>query len=183
MASQEEIELSRLRVHRFPDHYTTRAGATSRPVSQISTTDQDSDSAEAELDQQPSSIFPDSWSPEEEEQEQDVPILTGKQSTSVPWTLRRLSLLGLIAFLIALIVALEVLYFLPNKNQGLISADRDATYLWRYLPTASKWNRLCCDHGGSWTIDILSPRFALSPASKPGNPLSPPLGSVPPPNR
>jgi hypothetical protein len=184
MASQEEIELSRLRVHRFPDHYTARAGATSRPVSQISTIDQASESAEAELVQYPTSIFPDSWSPEEEEeQEQDAPTLTRKQSASVPWTLRRLSLLGLIAFLIALIVALEVLYFFSNKNQGLVSADRDATYLWRYLPTASKWNRLCCDHSESWTINILSPRFAPSPASKPGNTLSPSLSSVPPPNR
>jgi hypothetical protein len=58
MASQEEIELSRLRVHRFPDHYTARAGATSRPVSQISTIEQASESAEAELVQHPSSTFP-----------------------------------------------------------------------------------------------------------------------------
>jgi hypothetical protein len=159
MASQEGIELSRLRVHRFPDHYTTKAGATSRPVSQISTTDQASESAEAELVQHPSStssgpdyaiqdtsdvvspsnaksplIFPQNIDPPEEER---IRTTTRNRKTFVPWTLRRLSLLGLIVFIIALIVALEVLHFYSNQNQGLVTADQDATYLWKYLPTAS----------------------------------------------
>jgi hypothetical protein len=162
MASQEEIELSRLRVHRFPDHYTARAGATSRPVSQISTIEQASESAEAELVQHPSSTFPgpdyiiqdtsdvvslsNAKAPlifsrnieTPEEGEEGVRTTTGNRKTSVPWTLRRISLLGLIAFLIAIIVALEVLHYLSNKYQGLVTADQDATYLWKYFPTASK---------------------------------------------
>jgi hypothetical protein len=44
----------------------------------------------------------------------------------------------LIAFLVALIVTLEVLYRFSNNNQGLVTAEQDASYLWKYLPTASK---------------------------------------------
>jgi hypothetical protein len=61
-----------------------------------------------------------------------------KQMAYVPWTLRRLSLLGTVAFLIALIIALEVLHYLSDRNQGLVTAKESASYLWKYLPTASK---------------------------------------------
>jgi hypothetical protein len=164
MASAEGIELSRLRAHRFSDHYVTREGATSRPVSQLSTTDQASESAEAQLAQHPPSVFPGSdyttqdasdaisssndksplilpqtaYPPETGEEGEYVQTPTNKRAKFVPWTLRRLSLLGLIAFLATLIVALEVLHYYSNKNQGLVTADQDATYLWKYLPTASE---------------------------------------------
>jgi hypothetical protein len=68
---------------------------------------------------------------------------SSKHTASVPWTLRRLSLLGLGASLVALVVALEILHFLSDKNQGLVTTDQDATYLWKYLPTASTRNILC----------------------------------------
>jgi hypothetical protein len=170
MASQERIELSRLRARRFPDHYANRAGGTSRPVSQISTTDQASESNEVGLIQLAPSVFLDSnhatqdsseiafssndESPlifqrpvnpseaREDNEDNDVRTPTRKPRASVPWTLRRLSLLGLIAFLITLIVALEVLHYLSNKNQGLVTADQDAAYLWKYLPTASEISKL-----------------------------------------
>jgi hypothetical protein len=171
MASQEGIELGRLRARRCPDHHSTRTGATSGPVSQISATDQTSESTEAELTHHPSSTLPGSEytiqdtsetgflssdkSPlivtqaanaaEGEEEGEDPRASPGKSRDSVPWTLRRLSLLGLIAFLIALIAALEVLHYFSKKNQGLVTtdpADQDATYLWKYLPTASETNEL-----------------------------------------
>jgi hypothetical protein len=157
MASQEGIELSRLRVHRSPDHYVVREGTTSRSVSQLSTTDQIPQSSEAELAQQPSSIFPGSdiavrdmdglpsssndKSPLMQVEEKDTRTSSDKQKATVPWTLRRTSLLGLIAFLAALVTTLEVLHHLSDKNQGLITAKEDATYLWKYLPTAGMFDR------------------------------------------
>jgi hypothetical protein len=165
MASQEGIELSRLRARRCPDHYSTRTGATSRPVSQISTIDQASESAE--LTHHPAStipapvyttqdtseigFLPSDKSPlivlqaantaEAEEEGEDLRASPGKGRDSVPWTLRRFPLLGMISFLIALIAALEVLHYFSEKNQGLVTtdpADQGATYLWKYLPTASE---------------------------------------------
>jgi hypothetical protein len=165
MASQEEIGLSRLRAHRFPDHYAKRAGATSRSVSQIWMTDRACESTEAGITQHTSSIFPGSndaiqdtseiaFSPSDksplipqrsadsrEAEAKEVKIPTRNQRASIPWTLRRLSLLGLVAFLIALIAALEVLHYFSNKNLGLVTTDPtnpDATYYWKYLPTASE---------------------------------------------
>lgn len=174
MASQAGIEMNRLRVHRFPDHYVARVGATPRPVSQISTNDQASESAEVELVQPSSSLFAgsdhtiqhvsdavsslndnspliasrpnNSLEPDEAD---DTRASTEKQKAAIPWTLRRTSLLGLITFLVALIVALEVSYRLSNKNQGFVTAKQDATYLWKYLPTASKWNPVQCDHNAA----------------------------------
>ena len=74
----------------------------------------------------------------ESAEENAVRKSTTKRTVSVPWTLRRISLLALVAFLIALIVALEVLHSFSDKNQGLVTAKEDASYLWKYLPTASK---------------------------------------------
>jgi hypothetical protein len=166
MASEPDIELRRLRAHRFPDHYANRAGATSRFVSQASTTDQASESIEAGLTKHASSILRgsdytvqdtseiafssndksplisqqpvNSSEAKVDNEDNDVRTPTRKSRASVPWPLRRLSLLGLIAFLVALIVALEVLHYSSNKNQGLVTADQDAAYLWKYLPTASE---------------------------------------------
>jgi hypothetical protein len=159
MAFQGGIELSRLRAHRFPDHYVTRGRATSRPVSQTSTPDQASGYAGAEFAQPSPSTLPGSiyttqdasqnipssndkypliFPQRAESPDQGVGTSTGKRTSSVPWTLRRRSLLGLIAFLVALIVTLEVLYRFSNNNQGLVTAEQDASYLWKYLPTASK---------------------------------------------
>jgi hypothetical protein len=156
MDSQEGIELSRLRVHRFSDHYIARAGATSRPVSQISMTDQASDSAGPGLVRpsppnfagsdyitQDASGMP---SPSNDklplvaDREEGMRTSTRRQDAAIPWTLRRTSLLGLIAFLAALIATLEVLHYLSNNNQGLATAKEDETYLWKYLPTAGKRN-------------------------------------------
>jgi hypothetical protein len=152
MDSQEGIELSKLRARRFSDHYATRAGATSRPVSQASTTDQASESTG--IPQHISPIFPGSdceiaasssdESPLVSEvgsppgQSKDVRTPNEKRKDSIPWTLRRSSLLGLIAIVLALIAALEVLHHFSNKNQGLVTTDQNASYLWKYLPTASK---------------------------------------------
>lgn len=58
--------------------------------------------------------------------------------SSIPWTLRRASLLGFIISLIMLVVVLEVLYFLSNKYQGLATSGENIYYPWKYGPTASK---------------------------------------------
>jgi len=58
--------------------------------------------------------------------------------SSMPWTLRRASLLGFIISLIILVVVLEVLYYLSNKHQGLATSGENIYYLWKYGPTASK---------------------------------------------
>jgi hypothetical protein len=83
-----------------------------------------------------------SWSTGLSEDKEDIQTPASRQTTSAPWTLRRTSLLGLIACLIALVVILEVLHLLSDKNQGLLTAEQNASYLWKYLPTASKWKRL-----------------------------------------
>jgi hypothetical protein len=57
---------------------------------------------------------------------------------SMPWTLRKVPLLGFIALLIVLVVVLEVLYSMSNKFQGLATSGEDVYYLWKYGPTASK---------------------------------------------
>jgi hypothetical protein len=158
MASQEDIELSTFRTHRSPDRHPTREGATSRPTS-LSTTGQGSVSTEAGLAQESPSIFRGSDTTNHNtsevmsstsdksplislktagSSEKHVRTTNGKRTAAFPWTLRQCSLLGLIAFLIALIVTLEVLHHFSNKNQGLVTADQDAAYLWKYLPTASK---------------------------------------------
>jgi hypothetical protein len=161
MASQEEFELSRLLDHRLPAD-DARAGATILRGVHISTTDQASGPAEAEFAQRSSSDDPGSshitqnasvitsssndnlpLSPKEDE---DVRTTRVKQRATVPWPLRRGPLLGLVAYLVALITALEVVYFLSNRNQGLVTTKQDTSYLWKYLPTASKWNMVQRDH-------------------------------------
>jgi hypothetical protein len=169
MAFQEGIELNRLQAHRSTDRYDARITACSRPVSQISTTDQ---AAEAELTQHLRFVLPDSETNSTQDtteiassstdrsplvffqiakstDKENVRTTTRKQKASVPWTLRQASLLGLITFLVALIVALEVLHYYSNKNQGLVTADEDTTYLWKYFPTASKWIGVYL--GGPWS--------------------------------
>jgi hypothetical protein len=72
-------------------------------------------------------------------------IITGTDYTSrpntvsAPWTLRRASLLGFIAWHIILVVVLEVLYYMSNKHQGLATSGEKTYYLWKYCPTASKF--------------------------------------------
>jgi hypothetical protein len=72
-------------------------------------------------------------------------ILTGTDYTSrpntvsAPWTLRRASLLGFIAWHIILVVVLEVLYYMSNKHRGLATSGEKTYYLWKYCPTASKF--------------------------------------------
>jgi len=58
--------------------------------------------------------------------------------SSIPWTLRKASLLGFIISLIILVVVLEVLYYLSSKHQGLATSGENIYYLWKYGPTASK---------------------------------------------
>jgi hypothetical protein len=158
MASQERIELSTFRTHRSTDRHITREGATSRPT-YLSKTGQGSVSTEAGLARDFPSIFPGSETTTHNTSEvisstSDMsPLISlktagssekherttnGRRTVAFPWTLRRRSLLGLIAFQLALVISLEVLYHVSNKNQGLVTADQDATYLWKYLPTASK---------------------------------------------
>lgn len=57
---------------------------------------------------------------------------------SMPWTLRKVPLLGFIISLIVLVVVLEVLYSMSNKYQGLATTGEDIHYLWKYGPTVSK---------------------------------------------
>ena len=154
MTSQEGIELSRLMPPRSSDHHVTRAGATRRPVFATSTTESSSEPAEPESTRPSPHHLPDSnytiqhatgvdstsndKSPLIPDGEEIPRSPIGRRKTSIPWTLRRLPLLGLVTFLVVLIVALEVLYHFSNKNQGLMTASQDAAYLWKYLPTASK---------------------------------------------
>jgi hypothetical protein len=67
------------------------------------------------------------------------PNLPDERTIRAPWSLRRLSLLGFIAFLISLVVVLEILYFVSNKHQGLTTSGKKTYYLWKYCPTASKF--------------------------------------------
>jgi hypothetical protein len=171
MSSQEAIELGLL------NHDGVRAGATTQPVSPVSSGNRDFEPTELRLVQPSSSIFPTSdrnvqnaqripsWSNDRaplrasripsSDEEGDDRTPAGVRKRCIPWTLRRTSLLGLIAFLIALIVALEVLHFFSNKNQGLVTADQDASYLWKYLPTASKYNLARRNHNVLWTVENL----------------------------
>jgi hypothetical protein len=55
-----------------------------------------------------------------------------------PWTIRTVSLLGFIAFLVTLLAVLEVLYRVSNRYQGLATSTKSTYYLWKYCPTASK---------------------------------------------
>lgn len=67
------------------------------------------------------------------------PNLPDERTIRAPWSLRRLSLLGFIAFLISLVVILEILYFVSNKYQGLTTSGKKTYYLWKYCPTTSKF--------------------------------------------
>lgn len=162
MTSQDEIELRGLSGHRFPDH-VARAGANAQPSTQISTTKQTSGHAESGSVRPSSTIITvynhtiqdasefassssDSsplMSPRVTESPGQTIVRgqTCKQRATVPWPLRPGPLLGLVTYLIGLITALEVLRFLSDRNQGLVTAREDASYLWKYLPTASKWKR------------------------------------------
>lgn len=56
-----------------------------------------------------------------------------------PWSplfLRRTVLSGLVAFLIALMIAIAALFGVSNRDGGLASADQRLYYLWVYGPTA-----------------------------------------------
>jgi len=66
------------------------------------------------------------------------PELTEQRTVLPPLSLRTLPLLGFVSFLIILVVVLEVLYFVSNKHQGLMTSGKNAYYLWKYCPTASK---------------------------------------------
>ena len=162
MTSQDEIELRGLSGHRFPDH-VARAGATAQPSPQISTTKQTSGHAESGSVRPSStmiSVYNHSIQDTSEfasSSSDSLPLMsprvtespgqkivrgeTGKQRATIPWPLRPGPLLGLVTYLIGLITALEVLRFLSDRNQGLVTAREDASYLWKYLPTASKWKR------------------------------------------
>jgi hypothetical protein len=158
MAYQEGIELSRLHDYRHSNE--ARAGASILPGSQTSTTGQASGPTGPGSVRRPPSRNTGSNhdtqsaidiasssndnSPLIPEGEDDVQITTGKQRPSVPWTLRRASLLGLIAYLLVLIAALEIVHSLSDKNQGLITAEQSTSYLWKYLPTAGRPYRHRC---------------------------------------
>lgn len=55
----------------------------------------------------------------------------------IPWTLHRVHLAGLFIFLLGLIVALEIVYWHSEANQGLATATENIHYFWTYGPTAS----------------------------------------------
>jgi hypothetical protein len=55
----------------------------------------------------------------------------------IPWTLHRAHLTGLFMFLLGLIVALQIVYWHSEANQGLATATENIHYLWTYGPTAS----------------------------------------------
>jgi len=163
MASWETVELSRLSDHCFAEN-VARARATTQPRPQNSTTNQSSGSVEPGLVRPSPRIFPPSdhtiqdvseaVSPSDDRSplitsqvteslgESILRRRTGKHRATIPWPLRRGPLLGLIAYLTALIIALELLRFLSDRNQGLVTAREDASYLWKYLPTASKYRRV-----------------------------------------
>lgn len=58
--------------------------------------------------------------------------------TYKPWSLRRDTLLGILMILLAMIIALELLYRVSNRNNGLATASENERYLWRYGPTAGE---------------------------------------------
>jgi hypothetical protein len=68
----------------------------------------------------------------------DTPISIRQRTINAPWTLQRLPLLSLIAWLVILVVVLEILYFWSNKHQGITTSTKNTYYLWKYCPTASK---------------------------------------------
>lgn len=62
-----------------------------------------------------------------------------KRTTSyTPWTLHRISLLGLLLVSVSLIVVLEVLYHVSKDSQGLATTTKNIHYLWTYGPTAGQ---------------------------------------------
>jgi len=71
-------------------------------------------------------------------EKEHTPNLSRGRTVLPPWTLRKVPLLGFIAFLITLVVVLETLYFISNRYQGLTTSGKDYYLLWKYCPTASK---------------------------------------------
>ncbi|KAH0172683.1 hypothetical protein KCU67_g1627, partial [Aureobasidium melanogenum] len=79
---------------------------------------------------------------------------TGHDSTTqdhpkcISWALHQAHLIGLLVFLLGLIAALQLLYNLSERNQGLATATQNIHYIWTYGPTAIfsilavSWGRL-----------------------------------------
>lgn len=60
-----------------------------------------------------------------------------------PWSLRRDVLLGLLVILLAMIIALELLYRVSKRNHGLATLSENERYIWRYGPTAGEYWAVC----------------------------------------
>lgn len=56
-----------------------------------------------------------------------------------PWSLRRHVLLGFLILLLAMIIALEPMSRISQRNNGLATSSENERYLWRYGPTAGEY--------------------------------------------
>ena len=56
-----------------------------------------------------------------------------------PWSLRRDFLFGLSVILVAMIIVLESLLHTSQKNEGLVTSYENERFLWKYGPTARKY--------------------------------------------
>lgn len=56
-----------------------------------------------------------------------------------PWSLRRHVLFGLLIILLAMIVALELMFSISKRTNGLATSSENERYLWRYGPTAGEY--------------------------------------------
>jgi hypothetical protein len=69
-----------------------------------------------------------------------------KQKALAPRSLRWTSLLGLIGFVASLITILEVISHFSKKNQGIAASTNNTQYIWKYCPTASKYEHTRQSH-------------------------------------
>lgn len=68
-------------------------------------------------------------------------------SARLPFVLRRTVLLGFSFCLVLLFLALELLQYFSNKNQGLVTADESKHYAWTYAPTAGNQVNFVSSYG------------------------------------
>ncbi|KAK8038664.1 hypothetical protein PG993_007075 [Apiospora rasikravindrae] len=100
------------------------------------------------------------------------PIKTNSTNNVMRWRpfyLRRTVLLGFLAVFLGILIAIEILFFVSKKNNGIATCDPHKHYLWTYGPTAfltilaATWSRV------EYQSKLMVPWIRLS---QPGNAVS-----------